>query len=201
MMRGTTSTIKSLAQIRSTAHTPSVNIWEPWTIMLTGITKRNISMVSFELFLQWCSCMAVLIRWGSCKLRHSPPPPHLHTRKKIVYVCKHETICTNTAREAGGCRSRKKRTYIVGFAQACMWNAIRVRVTWFIAWAKKQVDKLVQKKMLPFVISVGVNRSRTVHPNISRALQTSLSIINHHFLQSSSLLPFDWGSVSTLMIF
>ena len=89
-------------------HTPSVNIWEPWTIMLTGITKRNISMVSFELFLQWCSCMAVLILWGSCKLRHSPPPPHLHTRKKIVYVCKHETICTNTAREAGGCRSSKK---------------------------------------------------------------------------------------------
>lgn len=105
MMRGT---IKSLAQIRSPAHTPSVNIWEPWTIMLTGITKMNISMVSFELFLQWwCSCMAVLILWGSCKLRHSPPP-HLHTRKKIVYVCKHETICTNTAREAGGCRSSKK---------------------------------------------------------------------------------------------
>ena len=89
-----------------------------------------------------------------------------------VYANMRQFVHTNTARRAvsGGFLPCKKNWRRRRFCQASVWNAIRVRVTWFMALSKKTSRQTGAKEDDAFCYVRYSKQRRTVLPNISRAL-------------------------------
>ena len=89
-----------------------------------------------------------------------------------VYANMRQFVHTNTARRAvsGGFLPCKKNWRRRRFCQASVWNAIRVRVTWFMALSEKTSRQTGAKEDDAFCYVRYSKQRRTVLPNISRAL-------------------------------
>ena len=85
--RHNAGTIKSLVQIRSPAHTHRANIWEPRTISLTGITKKEYLHGSALNY--FCSAVALwhsIDPLGKLQIKTLSPSSFTYTKENCVCV-------------------------------------------------------------------------------------------------------------------